>query len=477
MLETFLVFVGYSSLLAFSRWHRGFYLATLVAFLQDPARKLVDGQPPYFIVLAGLVFGAALLGAFFRRVPLNPLQVNNWRRYIHTPFVLLVIIVAVQAVHSLARFGNPLISLLGVVNYLAPFVALALAHAFAAIGGTDRIRSFFRFYLICAIPALVTVLLQMAGWDWPIFGEVGVGIRIYDLGTVLTAYSGTFRASEIAGWHAATSACVIVLLLTEQRVTLPKLAMALLIASALLAIGVLTGRRKLLVVFVLFAACYAWLLAIYWRRARSVAIPAAIIGVLTYLVFAFGFATDPSVVTDEQAEYSLYVQRTSSVFDDVPERFVQLGIAPVTWAYNYFGLWGGGVGIGTQGVQYMTEVGPHIGAAEGGLGKIMLELGLPGLLVIASLTMAFAFHIWRLLGDISQKSASATRLSCGLAAILMANGASFSVATQTYGDIFVLLFLGICLGALLAMPTIVMRQARRTETRRSSSSALNLARL
>lgn len=463
MQEAFLLFVGYASLYALGRWHIGFYLATLVAILQDPVRKLVDGQPPYFIVLAGLVFGAALIGALFSRVPLSPILISDWRRHIHTPFMLLVVIVMVQALHSLARFGSPLISLLGVINYLAPFVALTLAHAFAATGGIDRIHSFFRFYLICSIPALTTVLLQMAGWDWPIFGEVGDGIKIYDLGTVLAAYSGTFRASEIAAWHAATSACVVVLLMTTHKVTFSRTSTALLIALALLAIGILTGRRKLLVVFVLFGASYAWLLAIYWRRARSAAIPAAFIGIVAYLVFAFGFDSDP--VRYETIEYSLYFQRTSGVFADVPDRLVHLGIAPIAWAYHTFGLWGGGVGVGTQGAQHLAEVSQHIAAAEGGLGKIMLELGLPGLLIMASLAVAFARHIWRLLATVSQYSESATRLTCGLTALLIANGASFSIATQTYGDIFVLLFLGICLGALLAMPSIAVTQPRRTATR------------
>ena len=70
-----------------------------------------------------------------------------------------------------------------------------------------------------------------------------------------------------------------------------------------------------------------------------------------------------------------------TAFGDAPERFVEIGIAPIMWAYDRFGLFGAGLGVGTQGTQYFggdAEIGA--GAAEGGLGKITLELGIPGLL-------------------------------------------------------------------------------------------------
>ena len=458
MPELFFIFVAFLSLVAFTKWRQGFYLATIVAFLQDPARKLTEEEPAYFIVFTGLVFGAALIGAIHSNAPIGLRHISNWRRFLRTPFMLLMLVIAAQAFQSLARYDGLLIPVLGVVNYTAPFFALALAHAIAKGGTIQRLRSFLRFYVVCAVAALTTVYLQTLGWETPVLGEVGVGIRIYDLGTVLTAYSGTFRASEIAAWHSATCACVILLLVTEGRPTPARLVLALALIAIVLSVGIMTGRRKLLVVFALFVASYVALLALLWRPARSIAFSAVIVGVLAYLVVFAGFGASPSELADRSSEYQLYVQRVSGVFGDVPDRFIELGVAPITWAYNHFGLLGGGIGIGTQGVQYITEIGGHIGAAEGGLGKIMLELGLPGLLAIGALGMAFMRHIWTLLADLPRRSERATRFACGLTAILVANGASFSVATQAYGDIFILLFLGTCLGALLAMPALAERE-------------------
>jgi hypothetical protein len=43
-------------------------------------------------------------------------------------------------------------------------------------------------------------------------------------------------------------------------------------------------------------------------------------------------------------------------------------------------------------------------------------------------------------------------MAFGFLSFLIANAATFSVATQAYSDLFVLLILGWCLGFLLAMP-------------------------
>ncbi|MEZ5855410.1 MAG: hypothetical protein R3D67_11985 [Hyphomicrobiaceae bacterium] len=432
----------------------------LVAFLQDPIRKLVPGQPPYFILFAGVVFGFALLGAMRVGIPLGPRMVVGWRKFMALPFQVYVMVVLLQALHSLGRFSSPMVTTLGLIAYLGPFVALALAHAFAATGGSRQVRAFFTLYAVAAAAALVTVYLQTLYPDIPIFGEVGVGIRIYDAGGVLTAYSGTYRASEIAAWHAAMCTCVVLVLATHRRPTLRNIVLALAVSAVIIALGTLTGRRKFLVMIAIFAASYIGLLGLYWKKMRAIAIPSTLVAAAAYGLFLL--ASDPDQIQQAQKakaaakdEYSLYVQRTSGVFSDVNDRFLELGLAPVTWAYNRFGLLGGGAGIGTQGVQHLTNVTGDLGAAEGGLGKIMLELGLPGLLAVAAMGWAIVRHIRYNLRQIGNQSGEHARLFCGITAILIANVASFSVATQAFGDIFVLIFLGICLGVLFAMPRVI----------------------
>jgi hypothetical protein len=53
--------------LSFSNWRSSLFLCVLVGLLQDPLRKLAPNQPAYFVVLVGVVFGAAWLGALLGR--------------------------------------------------------------------------------------------------------------------------------------------------------------------------------------------------------------------------------------------------------------------------------------------------------------------------------------------------------------------------------------------------------------------------
>jgi hypothetical protein len=67
---------------------------------------------------------------------------------------------------------------------------------------------------------------------------------------------------------------------------------------------------------------------------------------------------------------------------------------------------------------------------------------------------------------VSQRSTTVARLAYGLVAFLMANLAVFFVATQLFGDLFVLLLLGLVAGFFLATPVLAEReQAQRRAPR------------
>ena len=100
------------------------------------------------------------------------------------------------------------------------------------------------------------------------------------------------------------------------------------------------------------------------------------------------------------------------------------------------------------------------GAAEGGLGKLTLELGVPGLLVVSWLGYAMARYVSSTLEYLVATSPPHARLGFGLVAFLVANATAFSVAAQAYGDVFVLLCLGWSVGFLLALPVLAKREAQ-----------------
>lgn len=246
-----------------------------------------------------------------------------------------------------------------------------------------------------------------------------------------------------------------------RRFTLSRIVLALAVISLLLGLGVLTGRRKMLVEVSAFLSVYLFLVAWFQQKTAKSAILIAIVGVIAYISIVGlvkpdgGESHSKRLYLDSSEKYLLYTERGKSVFGDVPERFSNLGIKPVSWAVNSYGWLGAGLGTGSQGTQY-TAAATSInrGAAEGGLGKITMELGVPGLLVVAWLLLSFVKYIRKLLIITAKTSLPHARIAYGLVAFLVANMAAFTVATQAFGDLFVLLLIGWSIGFLLGMPVL-----------------------
>jgi hypothetical protein len=438
-------------------WRRGLFIAVPVALLQDPLRKLTPGQPVVFVALVGVVIGAAVLAATMSGVSLMPSRIRGWRRYLAAPFGLFAGILLFQAANAFARFGSMIMPMIGLLAYLTPFVGLCLVYQtmLRSSGSENFVAKFLQFYVVCILLFLSTVGLQSLGYDWSVFGEVGKGITIYDQGTLMTAYSGLFRASEIAAWHAATAACFLIILTVSRRMTPGKALFVGILVIAIISLGMLTGRRKFLVEIVAFVATYGTLLLYFGRGAARLALVSGAIGLVGTLALVLFMPDEKQRVPSSDLSYELYVKRTKGVFGDVPDRVTELGLGPISWAYNRYGFLGAGLGAGSQGTQYFGAATQ--GAAEGGLGKIWLELGAPGFVVVAWLGWALTRHVWSILKLVSCLSVPLSRVAFGLASFLVANVSAFTVATQAYGDIFILLLIGTALGALLAMPVLVER--------------------
>ena len=479
MTEILLMLVAFAALLAFTNWRWGLSLFLVAGLLQDPARKLVPGQPVYFVLLAGAVFGAAWLGAGLSRVRLGPSAMEGWRRYMGTPFALFVALVLLQAFHSYARFGSVQMTGIGLMVWLAPVFAVVLAYQFAVRRGLPALRRWMKLYVVLALLALSGVYLQYEGVEWPVLGEVGKGLTIYDVGTVLKAYSGFFRSSEIAAWHTATAAALLFILFTGRRLNFLRLLAALALIGVLVALGILTGRRKMLVEVVIFLSLYFFLVAWFQRGAHRFAVGLAVLGLAGWLAVVGFVDPDPGERPDT-ANYQLapgerykgYAVRGSTVFQDAPERFSQLGVRPIAYIVERAGWMGAGVGSASQGVASDEAAALNRGAAEGGLGKITLELGVPGLLLVLWMVWALARYLRAALTVTVQLSRPHARVAFALVALLAAKVASFSVAAQAYSDVFILLLLGSFTGFVLAMPVMARKALAVREAAQAERAAL-----
>jgi hypothetical protein len=214
----------------------------------------------------------------------------------------------------------------------------------------------------------------------------------------------------------------------------------------------------------IFLSSYVSLVVWFRHGAGKLAILCSILGAFVYFGAVGMMAPDPGEYDQGMVQanrtqgvsYDKYSRRAETVFAEVPNRIDQLGIQPVGWAIDQFGWLGAGLGVGSQGTGHFGVT--TSGAAEGGLGKLTVELGLPGLLLVGWLLVKFGLYVWGLLGPLARTSSKHANLAFGLVAFILANVAAFSVATQAYGDIFILLTLGWALGFLLALPVLAQNE-------------------
>ncbi len=433
----------------------------LIGFLQDPARKLMASEPVYMTIMVGFIAGCAFLRQMLTNRESITAPYFSWNQDFLAPFSIYLLILAAQFLHALIRYGAPVIPVLGLVFYMAPLVAVSIGYA--QFSSFKPMRSFLQMHIAFSVVVAATVLMSFFGVESVLFGEVGSGITIYDQGTILTAHSGIMRSSEVAGWHMGAAVCFLLILLANRN-SLGSLLIASAVITLLLSAIILTGRRKMIFQAVMFGVLYFPFLRLYQKRLASGYFVTA-----TALSVALVLAAISIFPMFANSEFELYLLRGSSVFGDATDRFSNLGLGSVAWAIERFGLLGGGLGVAAQGAQHFGGAIAS-GAGEGGLGKIVSELGAVSLVIIAWLIYVIAIHIHRSLALVSALKPSSLRFTVGVAVFIASNVPTFIVASQVFGDVFVLLIIGLMLGFVFALPKLIVLEMKKRPER---TSALN----
>ncbi|MDH3376241.1 MAG: hypothetical protein OEQ39_04645 [Gammaproteobacteria bacterium] len=449
MFEIVLILIVGGVIASIIDWRSGVYLTVLAGFLQDPIRKILPGESVYFVILVSVFVAATFVGFLLRKGPISLSPIYYWYPPLQLPVFLFIGIVGLQSIMTVVLWNNPILALLGLASYLSPFAALLLA--FYLIRSVRDIEKFLIVYAAVGTLFGLSIFLSFLNIDWRVLREVGEGIIIYDLGTIITANPGLMRSPEIAAWHSATAACVIAVLATSRGTKSGVITGGILIAILVAAI-LMTGRRKMLMELGLFISIYSMVLLYFRRRMPAYLVVIAGVGVL-----AVWFAIEVVFPGGYGREFELYLQRGVSVFDESLERLTGLGIASIKWAINRVGIMGVGAGVSAQGSQYFGGGTVLVGGAgEAGLGRIVLELGVIGLGIMIWLLIAFIRYLWLIITEVSAFAPAPARLIIGIAAILVANVPVFIVAAQAYGDPFVLLLVGWLLGFILSVPRIML---------------------
>lgn len=433
-------------------WRALVLLVIPVGFYQEPLRKSIMGQPVTVQLAAVAVFALALVAVTtrFGLPSLTPLSGQS--RYSRKLLLTFILVICLQSIHALARFGTLMVPMIGLLSYLLPIPALWVAYKF--VRRPDDIRRFLVLYVSVAVILTSGVIANYQGIHSDLFSQVGDAPMVVYHQTVgvVDLYCGYLRSPEIAAWHAAALACLTVTLAFSFKSRIIRATAPFVVIYAMATV-ILTGRRKALVIMVIYAVFYVAGLLLSRRRSSKAAAFAGI-------VIAGLLLGGSLVLAPEDSAPSPHFERSATTFDDVYERFESLGLNTIKWAYASGGIFGLGTGAGAQGTQHIAGVATQY-AAEGGLGRIMLEVGPIGLILAVLCALAVAKQARRCVLLAGEHGQVLFRLSLGIISFIGANVPIFIGAAQVFGDPFVLMILGMQLGFVLSVPRIIaLEQAR-----------------
>lgn len=453
-------------LLALADWRRALLGVIVIGVLQDALRKLTPGAPAFYIVWATAVYLAVAAIAIFGRSlpPLRTIYLHD--RLVKNAWFAFFVLIALQMLNSLVRTGNPVVPLFGAMFYLGPVAAMLLACGY--FSSERQLRRFLAFYVLVLLPTCLTVYLSPAYQHvWPILADVGTftssQILIYDVGTILQSYSGVLRTGEIAAWHAATVAIFLITFSFTARRRRHWLITAVLVAL-MIGVIILTGRRKMLMALTVFFVVQWALLA--WLRKGM--------GKVAVLIILVGTLSSYSLtMLEPSSAKGLYFQRSATVFGEAGER-VEMAIDLMKWAFIRSGGLGLGAGSAAQGARYggvdpSEQLG---GAAESGLGMIMGELGILGVLISLWLLAVISRNILRNLKVLASTEPRLMLYQVSFISFMVANMTTFTVATQVYGDFFVLIILGTVVGFMVRINNVAYTGTPASRNRHGTQAAV-----
>lgn len=452
-----LILAGLSLALFSGDWQVGFLFTVVIGFAQDPIRKLTPGQPGLYVGLALVAFVASAYVLWQQRrgrfeLPLMFPALPEMQRWLPV-FVLFIFL---QAVHSLARWGIPFRTLIGVGFYLAPLLGLWVGFQVGRF--QPFLRRLLRLYLLATALFAFTALLDYWGVDTPLFDAVGGGQIIhFRYGFYTAGAVGLWRSTDIAAIHLTAGACLAMVFALSSPFGLWRNAW-LLLSGLFALISLLTGRRKAIVQVVVFVGLFLWLLARYGpgrsvKQFLGLVLSAAGLAAMVFLLDPTEFLGD---------DFGEYIGRASSAPGDLWDRFSNLGIRAFLRGLDISDGIGLGVGTlaqtGAAGVSSVQGEG-FVYVSESGLGKLIAELGLPGIVLLLLLFAGLLRAVLQSLRLIRRLPDSVGIFEIGLLAFALSNVPFFAAAAGVYGDPFVLILIGVCFGSVLAIPVLLLSQA------------------
>ncbi|MEO8380891.1 MAG: hypothetical protein ABI779_14600 [Acidobacteriota bacterium] len=454
-LALYLAVVGIATLYGLLDWRGSWVLVSVCGVVQDPVRKLTPGAPVYISFLVVIFYGVLVLSA--RRELIADIS-DFSRRFgnIYTSMAVVFFTLCVAAMNGIFSYGLALwkVPLLSMITYVVPVVAAGFGYCW--LRREEALYSFFRVYSVITAIGLVGTTLEYLRVHWRILGLVSYeGDYIRHLpGIQIRLLSGVYRSPDVMAWHASMLTSIAVAMALRSG-----FGRQMMVWSGVAAWGffncMIGGRRKAIYFVVVFAGVFLFR---YIKRVRTAQVFAllAVLLVLGFVVRQLARGEDTSVY----AKGALTTQKelASRLEGGLVETFQQ------------FGFMGAGLGAATQGVYHLLE-NENIGWQEGGLGKLAVEVGLPGML--AMLVMGwYVVRLWLRLTALGDVPGSSQFLRAMLLGLVAANITGFIVSAQAYTDAVLALMTGFLVGCLFATATLDERLQEKTAVSRRIPGSL-----
>jgi hypothetical protein len=449
----FFAVVFLSVAIALSDWRRGWLLAILVGVLQDPARKLTPGTPVAMSLTIVLIYFVIIFTAQ-KTLQTHAREFTKRFSNLYGGLAIVLFFLFLAAVNGLFTFGLDgwKAPALGLFTYLAPIPAVILGYTY--LQREEQLYALFRFYAVVTSIAMIGTPLEYLNVNWRALGTVALseGNWRYMTGLEIRLLSGFYRAPDIMGLHAAILTIIGIIMVLRLR-TLRRTWIWMLVASWGFLNCLLSGRRKALYMIAVFLAAFLWR---YFRRLSAVHVAAfAALGLVTFFVIT-------KVSQNEKS--SVYTQGAATTQGEIYDR-LEGGLGGTI---EQSGIMGAGLGSATQGAYHvLNESGiARLGWQEGGLGKLAMELGIPGLIAAAVLGLAMLMTMMKISSH--PDVIGSTQLTrAALFGIVVANVVEFMASAQAYSDAVLTLLAAFFTGCLFASAALDERLAAATvsETR------------
>jgi hypothetical protein len=425
-------------------WRRGWLMAILCGVLQDPARKLTAGTP-VIMSLSIVAIYVAVLFAGQAQLQKDGREFSRRFSSLFGTLIFFFIFLFLAAVNGLFTFGieqwkAPAMSFF---LYLAPMPAVIIGYAF--LQREEQLFGVFKFYAVVTSIAMIGTPLEYFRVPWRVLGTVALSENMRFLtGLNVRLLSGFYRGPDIMGWHAATLT-MIGIIMTVRLQSFRSAWIWLLVSGWGFLNCLMSGRRKAIYMIAVFAAAFLWR---YFRRLSAAKIIAfALISVILL------FVTTKLSQNEESSAY------TKSAYTSQEEVWGRLE-GGLSGTIEQTGIMGAGLGTATQGVYHVLseKAALTLGWQEGGLGKLAMELGIPGLLAVAM----FGFTMLLTMMKISAHPdvpGSSQLARAALFGIIVANIVEFMVSAQAYSDPVLTLLTAFFIGCMFATATLDERLA------------------